>query len=398
MIITWLIPDTYGFLLDELEELSSKTLKLRVLSGKPIPKKVRERLPEVAFYYCPPKSIVLQSLRNKRLRLLWQWHGWRLLKNTYHANPIAGLYAVLNQLEKKAPSDVIHSHFAYPGGVGARLLDKPQLLTLRGYDVLTTGHYGATWNFFFRKNLIASFRKNTIVTGGSGYTVERARQILGWEADIRYVKEGITFKSFDRAHRFDRNALDIKQNEMVLLSVGNLVDVKSHALLFSAYAALEDRIKQTTRIIICGDGPLRADLEKQCKSLGIDERVVFLGQLPRQELADIFELSDVLVHPSMSEGFGNVILEAMFFKLLVIASPVGVARDIIMDTKNGYLPKLGDKQSWKTCLEHVLQKDLKSFRKVLDKNHQMVLNTFSMEQRIDAFLELYRETVKNSAE
>ncbi|WP_417860048.1 glycosyltransferase family 4 protein [Winogradskyella sediminis] len=395
MIITWIIPDTYGFLVDELEELATRNVTIRVLTGKPIPEQVIERLPTVSFYYCKNQSLVLASLYNRLFDPLWQFYKWKLPLYRYHTEPIAGVYKILEKLEAEQPSDIIHSHFAYPGGIGGTLLKQvPQILTLRGYDILTTGNYGSLWNFFFRQNLINSYAKQGVITGGSQFTVNRTRQILGADANIKWVKQGLAATTFEVAKVHTKASLNIKIEDTVLLAVGNLVEVKNYKLLLQVIAKFPESIKSHLKLVICGDGPLRQALENQSQALGISENVMFMGRLNRSELTDVFELADIFVHSSMSEGFGNVILEAMLFKLLVVASPVGVAADIIQHQKNGFLPDLGDKDSWlKSLMRAISQKD--KFKEVLKTNRDLVLNEFGMDKRIDAFLNLYNEVIVN---
>lgn len=390
MVITWIIPDTYGFLVDELEELATRNVTIRVLTGKPIPEQVIERLPTVSFYYCKNQSLVLASLNNRLFNPLWQFYKWRLPRYRYHTDPIAGVYKVLIQLERKQPSDIIHSHFAYPGGIGGMLLKQvPQILTLRGYDILTTGNYGSLWNFFFRQNLINSYAKQGVITGGSRFTVNRAKQILGADADIRMIKQGLAATTFEVAKVHTKASLNIKTEDTVLLAVGNLVEVKNYKLLLQVIAKFPESIKSHLKLVICGDGPLRQALENQSQALGIRENVMFMGRLNRSELTDVFELADIFVHSSMSEGFGNVILEAMLFKLLVVASPVGVAADIIQHQKNGFLPELADKTSWS---EHLLKaiNDKAHYADVLEQNRNIVLREYGMDKRIDAYMKLYK--------
>ncbi|WP_340155501.1 glycosyltransferase family 4 protein [uncultured Winogradskyella sp.] len=394
MIITWIIPDTYGFLVDELEELTTRNVTLRVLTGKPIPEKVKERLPSVSFFYCSERSLILDSVFSKVFGSLWSTYKWRLPRYSYHTKPIAGVYKVLLELEKEQSSDVIHTHFAYPGGIGGTLVNTvPQILTLRGYDILTTGKYGSLWNYFFRNNIINSYAKSGIVNGGSRFTVSRARQILGAEADIRWVSEGLSATTFDVAGVHTRKSLGIKEKDTVLLSIGNLVDVKNHELLLNVFTSLPIEVKENLKLIICGDGPLRGSLEKQCKLLGIEKSVIFMGRLKRAELSDIFELSNIFVHTSMSEGFGNVILEAMLFKLLVVASPVGVAADIIRHKENGLIPELADKASWIANIKEAVS-ERRKYKEVLEENRNLVLKEYGMDKRIDAYLNLYKEAIE----
>jgi glycosyltransferase involved in cell wall biosynthesis len=128
-------------------------------------------------------------------------------------------------------------------------------------------------------------------------------------------------------------------------------------------------------------------------ALGIADRVHFMGRLPRGELSDLYALGDVLVHTSLSEGFGSIILEAMLKRLLVVASPVGIAPDLIQHRENGFLPALGDRRSLVDSLSEAIGR-LPLFGAALDANRDVVLAGFDMDRRIDGYMALYEEAAQ----
>ena len=398
MRITWIIPDVYGFLLDELDALSQRLNNIRVVSGTRISSEVRERLPRVEFHDAPVDSFLSATVACLSSRWLMEGHGaLGIMRGSWHTRKIAGIYRVLNRLEMGEQSSAIHSHFAHPGGVGGSLVaDTPHVVTLRGYDVLTTGNYGSLWNPFYRKNLIRAFSRGATVTAGSTYSFHRARQILGPDADIRLMNEAIVPESFVAAKVHTRASIGLPPDAVVLLAVGNLVEVKNHGMLLDCLPAIIERAPTSVHLLICGDGPLEGRLRAQALEMGLSDQVHFIGRLPRSELTDLYSLGDILVHTSLSEGFGNIILEAMLSRLVVVASPVGVAPDVIRHRENGYLPLLGVKKS---LVESVLEAidRIPSMDLVLQSNREEVLAKYNMRSRIDSYLSLYEELAKGQA-
>lgn len=395
MRVTWIVPDTYGFLVDELKELSRSVAEIRVLSSEPAEPSVLEGLPGVDFHHCREKSLIRARFPNGGAKKLRRLHSFRrLLGSRWHIRKIVGIYEVLHRLESERPSHIVHSHFAHPGGLGGTLFPNvAQVLTLRGYDILTTGNYGSLWNPFYRNNLIDAFKSGIPVTCGSHYSAHRARQILGSEADIRHLPEGLPAFDFKSLGRHSRSSLGIQPDAVVLMSAGNLVGVKNPALLLRSFAGLLEQQEIPLVLLICGDGPLKARLEMEARSLGIENQVKFLGRLPREELSDIFELADIFTHTSMSEGFGNVIPEAMLHRLLVVASPVGVAPELIRHGENGYLPELGDLSSWVHWLGVAVGR-VGAFQGQAEENYNLVIKRHSMERRIEGFLGIYEEVLR----
>lgn len=143
--------------------------------------------------------------------------------------------------------------------------------------------------------------------------------------------------------------------------------------LLRAMAALPERYK----IILVGDGPQRTELEALSASVGINDRVWFLGSLPNEQAILHIAASDLLVLPSNQEAFGLVLNEAIAAGLPVIASDiVGAAYDLIDEGKNGFIFPRGDHAKLAEAIlkcENLKRDDIETKRKE-------VIERFSFEQ------------------
>ena len=101
-------------------------------------------------------------------------------------------------------------------------------------------------------------------------------------------------------------------------------------MLFDAWRELADY--DNSHLLLIGDGPLRQKLEAKNAP-----RVIFAGYRYGEELAGMYASSDLFVFPSLSETFGNVVLEAMASGLPVIAYDVQGPKDIVRDRSTGAL-------------------------------------------------------------
>jgi glycosyltransferase involved in cell wall biosynthesis len=130
--------------------------------------------------------------------------------------------------------------------------------------------------------------------------------------------------------------------------VGRLTPEKGVRTLIRA-AALADR---SIPIRIVGDGPIRAELEAEVAALGL-ENVTFLGLRPRTETINIIKQARFMVFPSeWYEGFAMTIVEAMACGVPIIASRIGVVRDIVTDGRTGLLFEPGNPSSLAQALMH----------------------------------------------
>jgi glycosyltransferase involved in cell wall biosynthesis len=108
-----------------------------------------------------------------------------------------------------------------------------------------------------------------------------------------------------------------------ILSVGRLDAEKNPLLLAEVLAALCARDPRW-HVVVCGDGPLRADLQERLRALNVADHAVLLGYVPVDEgLRDLYRASHVLLHVSWTEGVPQVLLEAWGFAVPVVATAVG---------------------------------------------------------------------------
>jgi glycosyltransferase involved in cell wall biosynthesis len=121
-----------------------------------------------------------------------------------------------------------------------------------------------------------------------------------------------------------------------LLSIGALVPHKGHEVLIRALG----QTRADLTLVILGDGPLRDRLQGLALSLGVGDRVTLRGYEPAAA-TDLLAGSDLYVQPSLSEGLGTAVLDAMAMELPVVASAVGGLPEIVLQD-TGWLVPPGD--------------------------------------------------------
>jgi glycosyltransferase involved in cell wall biosynthesis len=128
----------------------------------------------------------------------------------------------------------------------------------------------------------------------------------------------------------------------VVLHVARLVAVKGTQYLLRAFAAVTPRFPDA-RLVVIGEGPLRRSLERLATTLGIEDRVQFLGALRHSEVLAWMRRAAMLVLPGIRtatgriEGLGMVLLEAAATGVPVIGSGVGGIPECIVDGQSGFL-------------------------------------------------------------
>lgn len=133
-----------------------------------------------------------------------------------------------------------------------------------------------------------------------------------------------------------------------LLCVARLVRWKGIDLLLGLVGNRKD-----LRLLVVGDGPERGRLESLAGRLNIRDRVLFLGNLPRERVAGCLQAADAFVLPSLYEGLPHVILEAFAAGVPVVATAVGGTVEVVDPGSNGLLVPAGDPDAFSAALDRL---------------------------------------------
>jgi len=132
----------------------------------------------------------------------------------------------------------------------------------------------------------------------------------------------------------------------VLVFAGRLGPQKAVSVLLAALADVE-----CVSLVVAGDGPERAALERRAAELGLDGRVRFLGSVPRETVLRLFRAADASVLPSAWENFPHTVVEALAVGCPVIATSVGGVPEVVRDGENGLLVAPNDAAALAVAIE-----------------------------------------------
>lgn len=129
----------------------------------------------------------------------------------------------------------------------------------------------------------------------------------------------------------------------ILGVVSRLEPIKGMDLVVPAFAEVLKRFPEV-RLLVVGDGTLRATMEQQAAELGCADRITWVGRQPQEELAQWYAQMDIVLMPSRSEGFGLTAIEAMANGCVMVASNVGGLPEVVRDGVCGLLHRTEDVQ------------------------------------------------------
>lgn len=189
-----------------------------------------------------------------------------------------------------------------------------------------------------------------------------------------------------------RRSLEIPEDAFVYATVGRLEPPKGHAYLLRAFQQLAIS-RPHVYLVIVGDGPAAGGLTRLAEELGIAARVRLLGR--RKDVGACLEMSDAYVFPTLFEGFGIALVEAMFKRLPSAASRVGPIPEIIEDGVSGLLFAPGSTEELLAALE-TLADDAARRESLSERGYSSAFSRFRSELTIPQWENLYREIARRA--
>lgn len=211
---------------------------------------------------------------------------------------------------------------------------------------LTHGHevwWSKLWPFSWAIKRIGKSVDSLTYLGD--YTRRAISKALKSESHSKLVHlaPGIDTDHFSPAKKSPRIRRELGlEDKKVIVSVGRLVHRKGQDFLIDALPIIEQNIPNV-HLLLVGEGPYRSELEKRANSLGVRERITFIGRVQYAELPEYICAGDIFAMPSRSrlaglevEGLGIVYLEASACGLPVIGGVSGGAPDAVIEGETGF--------------------------------------------------------------
>ena len=236
----------------------------------------------------------------------------------------------------------------------------------------------------YRKLMLAAarhaFRNSDALRVISRSTSERAREYAPDLPQVRFMTYSDSAVFADA-----KRAIPVTEAQD-LVYAGVLIPRKGVHHLLEAFAKINC---PGARLYLVG-GEENADyarrLRNMSRELKIAERVEFVGAVSQRELAAYFGRARALVLPSLSEGLGRVVVEAMLLGMPVIGSRVGGIPDLIRDGENGWLFEAGDVSALQEALERIYDADVAAMGQ---RARAFALDFFSAETYADGYRQLF---------
>lgn len=292
----------------------------------------------------------------------------------------------LRRVVRQLRPDLIHAGPIQSCGFLAALTKfRPLLLMSWGSDVLVDADRGPLWRWVTR----FTFRHADAVVGDCRAVRERIRQLTGYPDDkIVTFPWGIDLGAFSPG----TTGLNLRErlgweDKTVILSTRSWEKLYGIDVLLNAFAEVAKEFPES-RLLLLGDGSMAQEVHCLISDNGLSDAVHLTGQVPHESLADYFNLADIYVSSSFSDGSSVSLLEAMACALPVVVTDIPGNREWVTPGINGWLAKAGDVSSLASALSQSLadshrwtqmgEANLGIVRERADwnKNFQVLLSTY----------------------
>ena len=286
--------------------------------------------------------------------------------------------------------DLLHVHYAIPHATTAWLAremlrgtrDLRFITTLHGTDITLVGqeaHFYAITKF--------SIEKSDAVTAVSNYLRDETYRAFGcMGCDIRSIPNFVNLEEYRPAEAQRRESF-VPEGHRLITHISNFREVKRVRDVVRVFARIRRAMPAT--LFMVGDGPERADAEREAEELEVAADVRFLGRI--DSVARLLQASDLFLLPSQTESFGLAALEAMACGAPVVASRAGGLPEVITDGVNGILEPPGSVEAMgRRAIE--LLRDQARFETVRDAAIARAQD-FSADRIVPQYEALYEEVL-----
>jgi glycosyltransferase involved in cell wall biosynthesis len=210
---------------------------------------------------------------------------------------------------------------------------------------------------------------------------------------LHMIYNGVDLRRFGEVAHGDRARFGIASDALVIGACAQLTPTKAWDDFLRVLRRVRERFAQVHGLVV-GDGPLRAQLEAQCRDCGLEGSMTFAGYLGDVSVG--LRCMDLYLSMSRAEGLSVGLIEAMASALPAVVTDVGGTREQVLDGVNGYVVPAGDVDGALAAVG-ALAADVARRRRMGEAGRQRALSMFDVSGMVAQYLDVYRSVTRTPA-
>jgi glycosyltransferase involved in cell wall biosynthesis len=310
-----------------------------------------------------------------------------LVRRVDPVRDIRAFFSLWALLRREKPT-IVHTHTYKAGILGswaAKMAGVPIIIhTPHGH--IFFGHFSPlVTRFFMMIERLTAAMVDRMVALTEGERRDYAAFSVVNPDKMVTIHSGVNIDQFMKVKANGREkklSLGLNTNGLVVGTMGWLLPIKGPIYLLKAMAEVwQDH--PDIQLVYVGKGDLEKELKEEAYQAGVSDKVKFLGW--RDDIPEIMQIIDIFVLPSLNEGMGRVLVEAMASGKPIVASNVGGIPDLVKNGHNGFLVAPGDVNGLSLAIKKLIEDEqlrLKMGRK--GRNMAPHFRVEKMVEKIDA--------------
>lgn len=284
------------------------------------------------------------------------FRGFRIFR---HPHKVAVQLVRLVRAVRRVRPHVVHGFLFWAyilAAFAARMVRVPVVVASRR----GLGHFKANKPHYLALERLANRLTDLVIANSEAVRQDAIREERLPAKKVVVIHNGLALGRLDSSPDAGlRGSLGLEKRGPVVGVVANFIHYKGHQFFLEAWAAAAKQFPTGTALLV-GDGPLRREFEARAEAMGLGTSVRFLGT--HQDVPALLALMDLVVHPSLEEGFSNAILEAMAAGKPVVATAVGGNPEAVIHKETGLLVPPGDSQALAKAMLWLLEQPREAAR------------------------------------
>ncbi len=243
---------------------------------------------------------------------------------------------------KKNKYDIVHTHSSKAGVVGRIAAwiagTQARIHTIHGLPF----HHYQNWfirNFFKLIEKFSALTCHKLVAVTHTIVDVMSKNNLAAPGKFVVIRSGFNIEkylNFQGDGIEIRKRFDLNENDIIIGKVARISILKGHNYLLSAFELVSKKIPNA-KLLLVGNGEFENELKTVISKMNLNDKVIFTGLIPPDEIPSVISIMDILAHTSLLEGLARVLPQAIMMGKPVISFDLDGAHEVIKDGVNGYL-------------------------------------------------------------